>query len=85
PASLAALESPPPILTVRGDSALLARPAVAIVGARNASAGAVRIAREFAAALAAEGVAVVSGLARGIDSAAHVGALAGMALGGGTV
>lgn len=85
PAALAALDSPPPILTVRGDASLLDQPAVALVGARNASAAAVRIAREFAAALAAEGLAVVSGLARGIDAAAHAGALAGMGQGGGTI
>ncbi len=85
PDALGALDSPPPILTVRGDVALAAQPTVALVGARNASAAAVRIAREFAAALAAEGLAVVSGLARGIDSAAHSGALAGMAQGGGTI
>ncbi|WP_338645212.1 DNA-processing protein DprA [Novosphingobium olei] len=85
PAALCELESPPPILTVRGDGALLDRPSVAIVGARNASAGAVKLARQFATALAEAGYAVVSGLARGIDSAAHTGALAGMAQGGGTV
>jgi DNA processing protein len=85
PALLSALDSPPPILTVRGDAALLARPGVAVVGARNASAGAVKLARMFATALAAEGFAVTSGLARGIDAAAHRGALAGMAAGGGTI
>lgn len=85
PAALATLENPPPVLTVRGDAALLAQPCVAIVGARNASAGAVKLSRDFAAALAERGFAVVSGLARGIDSAAHKGALAGMSDGGGTV
>ncbi|MBA4086809.1 MAG: DNA-protecting protein DprA [Novosphingobium sp.] len=85
PALLAELESPPPILTVRGDTALLQRPSVAVVGARNASAAAVKLSRDFAAALAGQGYAVVSGLARGIDAAAHRGALAGMATGGGTV
>ncbi|WP_309229193.1 DNA-processing protein DprA [Novosphingobium sp. NBM11] len=85
PALLAALDSPPPILTVRGDDALLRRPSVAIVGARNASAGAVKLARDFGAALAQAGCAVISGLARGIDAAAHRGALAAMADGGGTV
>ncbi len=82
PALLAQLEGAPPILTLRGDAALLARPAVAIVGARNASAGAVKLARDFAAALADAGLAVVSGLARGIDGAAHRGALSA---GGATV
>ena len=85
PTLLTALESPPPILTVRGDAALLARPSVAVVGARNASAAAVKLSRDFATALAGMGYAVISGLARGIDSAAHRGALAGMAAGGGTV
>lgn len=75
PDLLAELEGAPPILTVRGDTALLARPAVAIVGARNASAAAVKLARDFSAALAEAGLAVVSGLARGIDGAAHRGAL----------
>lgn len=85
PVLLAALENPPPILTVRGDSALLSRPSVAVVGARNASAAAVKLSRDFASALAGKGYVVVSGLARGIDSAAHRGAIAGMAEGGGTV
>ncbi|NKJ41825.1 DNA-processing protein DprA [Novosphingobium sp. SG720] len=84
PALLAQTDTPPPILTMQGDAALLARPAVALVGARNASAGAMRLAREFGAALAAAGFAVVSGLARGVDAAAHKGALLpGTAAGGG--
>lgn len=69
----------PPILIARGEGALAHRPAVAMVGARNASAAAVRLARDFAAALSAAGYVVVSGLARGIDGAVHHGALAGMA------
>ena len=77
PALLAELETAPPILTFRGDPALLALPAIAVVGARNASAGAVKLARDFAMALAEAGHVVVSGLARGIDGAAHQGALAG--------
>lgn len=85
PALLGELDSPPPILTVRGDTALLQRPSVAVVGARNASAAAVKLSRDFSTALAAQGYAVISGLARGIDAAAHRGALAGMAGGGGTV
>ncbi|MFA9201792.1 MAG: DNA-processing protein DprA, partial [Cypionkella sp.] len=75
PALLAACEGAPPIITWRGDLALAARPCVAMVGARNASAAAVKLARDFAGALAAGGFAVVSGLARGIDGAAHEGAL----------
>ncbi|MEO6041589.1 MAG: DNA-processing protein DprA [Croceibacterium sp.] len=75
PALLDQLESAPQILIWRGDLALAARPCVAMVGARNSSAAAVKLARDFAHALAAEGFAVVSGLARGIDGAAHEGAL----------
>ncbi len=75
PAMLGQIEGAPPILTVRGDLSLARRPCVAIVGARNSSAAAVKLARDFSAALAAEGFCVVSGLARGIDGAAHEGAL----------
>jgi DNA processing protein len=77
PQLLAHSDGAPPILTYRGDLAVLGRPAVAVVGARNASAGAVRLARDFAHGLAEAGFTVVSGLARGIDGAAHAGALAG--------
>lgn len=83
PGLLAQTEGAPPILTVRGDASIAARPAVAIVGARNASAAAVKLARDFAGALAEAGFGVVSGLARGIDGAAHRGALAAGA--GGTI
>jgi len=62
-------------LTAKGDLQLLARPLVAIVGARNASAAACRFARGLAHDLGKEGIVVVSGLARGIDSAAHDGSL----------
>lgn len=75
PALLAQTEGAPPILCVKGDTALAARPCVAIVGARNASAAAVKLARDFAAALAQAGLVVVSGLARGIDGAAHRGSM----------
>ncbi|PKP95470.1 MAG: DNA-protecting protein DprA [Alphaproteobacteria bacterium HGW-Alphaproteobacteria-14] len=75
PALLAELDSAPPILTCRGRLALASEPCVALVGARNASAAAVKLAREFAAALAEAGFTIVSGLARGIDGAAHEGAL----------
>jgi len=85
PALLGELDTPPPILTARGDATLLRRPSVAVVGARNASAAAVKLSRDFSTALAAMGYAVISGLARGIDAAAHRGALAGMDEGGGTV
>jgi DNA processing protein len=77
PALLAALETAPPVLAARGDIGLLDRPAVAIVGARNASAAGARFARQLAADLAAEDLVIVSGLARGIDAAAHQGAMAG--------
>ena len=75
PALLAELDSAPPILTCRGRLALASEPCVALVGARNASAAAVKLARDFGAALAEAGFTVVSGLARGIDGAAHEGAL----------
>lgn len=77
PVLLAGLESAPPVISARGDLGLLERPAVAIVGARNASAAGVRFARQMAADLAAQDMVVVSGLARGIDAAAHQGAMAG--------
>ena len=82
PALLGELESAPPILIVRGDTAIAQRLCVAIVGARNASAAAVKLARDFASALSEAGLAVASGLARGIDGAAHRGALNGS---GGTI
>ncbi|WP_144098012.1 DNA-processing protein DprA [Croceicoccus sediminis] len=77
PALLRQAPSAPPIVTYRGAVDLLARPAVAIVGARNASAAAMKLARQFGEALADAGKLVVSGLARGIDGAAHEGALSG--------
>jgi DNA processing protein len=81
PALLAELDSAPPIMTARGDLALAARPCVAIVGARNASAAAVKLARQFAGELAEAGFVVASGLARGIDGAAHRAALSGGTIG----
>lgn len=75
------VEGAPPVIVVRGDTAMLHRPCVAIVGARNASAIACRFARQIAADLAEKGVTVVSGLARGVDTAAHVGALGGATAG----
>lgn len=75
PRMLAALDPPPPLLWVRGAVALLNRPAVAMVGARIASAAGRRFARGLASELGREGQVVVSGLARGIDAAAHEGAL----------
>ncbi|WP_420477775.1 DNA-processing protein DprA [Brevundimonas sp. FT23028] len=75
PELLAAVDPPPPVLWARGDVALTARPCIAIVGARIASAGGQRIARGLAQQLGEAGHVVVSGLARGIDGAAHTGAL----------
>ncbi|WP_419827719.1 DNA-processing protein DprA [Sphingomonas sp.] len=77
PAALAEIQTAPPALIVRGDRALVDRPVVAIVGARNASAAACRFARGLGHDLGARGVTVASGLARGIDTAAHMGALDG--------
>jgi DNA processing protein len=75
PAPLAELADAPPVLAVLGDPARLALPCVAMVGSRNASANGQRLAVAMAEELAAAGYAVVSGLARGIDTAAHDGAL----------
>ena len=69
------MEGAPPALIVRGDVSLAARECVAMVGARNASAAACRFARTLAQELGQRGAVVVSGLARGIDTAAHQGAL----------
>jgi DNA processing protein len=75
PRLLAEIETAPPALILRGDLALATRPCVALVGARNASAAACRFARQLAYELAEQATTVVSGLARGIDTAAHIGAL----------
>ena len=76
PPQLAALRGAPPVLFIEGDPAVLARPQLAIVGSRNASAAGRETAFEFAACLATAGLAITSGLAAGIDAAAHRGALA---------
>jgi DNA processing protein len=75
PSLLAELEDAPPLLVAKGNLNLLDRQAVAIVGARNASAAACRFARGLAHDLGQHDLVIVSGLARGIDSAAHDGAL----------
>jgi DNA processing protein len=75
PGALAVIDDAPPILTVLGRPELLQRSMVAVVGARNASANGRRFSRELAASLGQAGAVVVSGLARGIDAAAHLGAL----------
>ena len=77
PGPLRALDAPPPLLWALGDLSLLAREMVAVVGARAASTAGRRFARDLAAGLVEAGWVVVSGLARGIDAAAHEGALRG--------
>jgi len=76
PALLDQVADAPAVLTVQGELRHLERPTLAIVGARNASAAGVKLARELAEAAGRHGFTVVSGLARGIDGAAHRGALA---------
>lgn len=71
PTALAEIADAPPLLWARGQTALLARPMVAIVGTRNASALGARMARRLAEELGAAGVVVVSGMARGIDALVH--------------
>jgi DNA processing protein len=75
PAALAELEDAPPFLWLLGDPALLSRPMIALVGARNASSLGTRMARTLAHELGEAGFVIVSGLARGIDAAAHLAAL----------
>ena len=77
PEALAAIEDAPPVLLALGNIHLLRDRAVAIVGARNASTNGRRIAREIASGVAQAGLLVASGMARGIDAAAHTGALDG--------
>jgi DNA processing protein len=76
PARLAEIDDAPPLLAVRGKLSTLARPMVAMVGSRNASAAGAKIAAQLARDLGAAGFVVVSGLARGIDAAAHRASLA---------
>jgi DNA processing protein len=75
PALLAAIPDPPPLLWARGAIAALTGPAIAVVGSRAATAYALTMARQLSRDLAAAGAVIVSGLARGVDSAAHAGAL----------
>lgn len=77
PTALRDIPDPPPVLWAMGDIGALARPKVAMVGARNASSLGTRMARTLAAALCDEGYVTVSGLARGIDTAIHSASLAG--------
>src|SRR5215475_2744405 len=71
PARLATIDDAPPLLAVRGQAAALKEPMIAMVGSRNASAAGVKLAEQLARDLGAQGLVVVSGLARGIDAAAH--------------
>ena len=75
PLLLSHLDNAPPVMCVKGDLALLARPAVALVGARNASPGACQFARQLSFELGQMELSVVSGVACGIDTAAHVGSI----------
>lgn len=76
PAHLENIADPPPLLFIQGNPAALAEPQLAIVGARHASTNGIRLAEDFAAHLAATGLTITSGLALGIDAAAHEGAMA---------
>ena len=77
PALLACTQDPPPVLWTKGDLTALETPCVAIIGSRAASPYALQIGRRLASELAERGMVVVSGLARGVDSAGHEGCLAG--------
>ncbi len=76
PEMLAAIDGAPPVLSVLGDVDRLGAASIAIVGSRNASAAGRRLAQDLAATIGAAGYPIVSGLARGIDTAAHQGGLA---------
>lgn len=75
PPFLASIDAPPPLITVSGNLALADQPTVAIVGARNGSAIGQKFTRQIAGDLGREGYVIASGLARGIDTAAHTAAL----------
>jgi DNA processing protein len=76
PWRLAMIDDPPPLVAVRGHLPILERPMIGVVGARNASAAGIKLAGRLARELGEAGLAVVSGLARGIDAAAHRATLA---------
>jgi DNA processing protein len=76
PKALAAVEVPPPMIYAKGNIALLQQPALAIIGSRLASAAGLKLAKQFAIELGRAGLAIVSGLARGVDGAAHEASLA---------
>ena len=75
PLALAAIDDAPPVISVLGDPQLMHKPCIAMVGARNASLNGRRFAEKLAGELGRQGQIVASGLARGIDTAAHYGAL----------
>lgn len=75
PMMLAALDQPPPVIAIKGSLDTFTRPTVAIVGSRNASLSGKKIAHRIAKSLGEMGYTIVSGLARGIDAAAHAGSL----------
>jgi DNA processing protein len=75
PPLLSCIPDPPPVLWIRGDSGALQRPAVAVIGSRAASPYALAVGERLGAELADRGIVVASGLARGVDSAAHRGCL----------
>ncbi len=75
PPRLAAIPDPPPLLWINGDDSVLAQPVIAIVGSRYASPSSLDVAHALARDLAGFGFVVASGLARGVDAAAHRGAL----------
>jgi DNA processing protein len=77
PARLGLIPTPPPLIYMAGDTALAKKQVVAIVGSRNASAAGRKLTQDIARGLSAEGIAVISGLARGIDASAHQSALDG--------
>jgi DNA processing protein len=77
PPQLKEIADPPPVLWVHGDVGCLAAPAIAVVGSRDALPSSLAVARRLGSELAEAGLVVVSGLARGVDGAAHAGALAG--------
>lgn len=78
PASLQAIDDAPLVLSVRGQVALLSDPQLAIVGSRHASKQGMAIAKDFAQHLSTQGLSITSGLALGIDTAAHQGGLQGI-------
>jgi DNA processing protein len=71
PKALQAIDTAPPLIAVRGEAAILGRPAVAVVGSRNASAAGLTFTERLSRQLGEAGYAIVSGLARGIDTRAH--------------